>query len=52
MGKFIDMSGWIMSEHGIPESRITVIDRAPNQGKHTAWNCLCNCGAKTVIRGD
>lgn len=52
MGKFIDMSGWIMSEHGIPESRITVIDRAPNQGKHTAWNCLCNCGTKIVIRGD
>jgi hypothetical protein len=30
MGKFIDMTGWKMSEHGIPDSRITVIDKAPN----------------------
>lgn len=52
MGKFIDMTGWKMSEHGIPDSRITVINKAPNQGKHTAWNCICECGADCVIRGD
>ena len=52
MGKFIDMTGWKMSEHGIPDSRITVINKAPNMGKHTAWNCLCDCGASVVIRGD
>lgn len=52
MGKFIDMTGWIMSEHGVPDSRITVINRAENQGKHTAWNCVCECGNKIVIRGD
>lgn len=52
MGKFIDMSGWKMSEHGVPDSRITVVDKAPNQGKHTAWNCICDCGTKCVIRGD
>ena len=52
MGKFIDMTGWKMSEHGVEDSRITVIDKAPNQGKHTAWNCLCDCGTSVVIRGD
>ena len=52
MGKFIDMTGWKMSEHGIPDSRITVINKAPNQGKHTAWNCICECGTDCIIRGD
>ncbi len=52
MGKFIDMTGWKMSEHGVPDSRITVINKAPNQGKHTAWNCICECGTECVIRGD
>lgn len=23
--KTIDMSGWVMKEHGVPESRVTVI---------------------------
>ena len=27
MGKFIDMTGWVMKEHGIPDSRLTVIKR-------------------------
>lgn len=52
MGKFIDMTGWKMSEHGIPDSRITVINKAPNIGKHTAWNCICECGTECIIRGD
>ena len=52
MGKFIDMTGWKMSEHGIPDSRITVISKAPNQGKHIAWNCICECGTECIIRGD
>lgn len=52
MGKFIDMTGWVMREHGISDSRITVINRAENQGKHIAWHCLCDCGNQTIIRGD
>lgn len=52
MGKFIDMTGWKMSEHGIPDSRITIINKAPNMGKHTAWNCICECGNECIIRGD
>ena len=33
MGKFIDMTGWVMKEHGIPDSRLTVIRRAANRDK-------------------
>lgn len=27
MGKKIDMTGWIMAEHGVPDSRLTVIKK-------------------------
>ena len=54
-----DMTGWNMWEHGVPDSRITVICQADDyidlQGKHYAqWICSCNCknNAKTfVVRG-
>lgn len=52
MGKFIDMTGWVMKEHGVSESRLTVIDRAPSKDKHVFWNCVCECGTKLTIRGD
>ena len=50
MSSFIDMTGWRMSEHGVPDSRLTVMKRAPDvikkDGKHeTAWWCLCDCGS-------
>ena len=41
-----------MKEHGVPESRLTVIDRAPSKDKHVFWNCVCECGTKLTIRGD
>lgn len=28
--------------------RLTVIARADNQGQHTCWLCLCDCGEKIV----
>lgn len=48
MGKKIDMTGWIMSEHGVPDSRLTVIERAEDyirpDGYHvTKWLCECSC---------
>lgn len=52
MGTFIDMTGWIMKEHGVPNSRLTVLERAPNQGRQVCWNCICDCGKQLVIRGD
>ena len=30
MGKFIDMTGWKMWEHGVPDSRIIVVERGPD----------------------
>lgn len=55
MAKCIDMTGWVMSEHGIPESRLTVVARAQDHvnasGRKTImWKCKCNCGSlKEVI---
>ena len=46
MSRFIDMTGWVMKEHGIKDSRWTVIEQSkdvvqPN-GKHIKmWNCIC-----------
>ncbi len=56
MGKFIDMTGWRMSEHGVPNSRLTVIERAedtfsPKGSRITNWKCKCDCGKIKVIQG-
>lgn len=43
-----DMTGWVMSEHGVPDSRLTVVKQVedyidPN-GNHVAqWLCKCSC---------
>jgi hypothetical protein len=49
MSKLIDMTGWIMSEHGVPDSRLRVIERAedyitPNGCVKAQWICECMCG--------
>ena len=51
MSKKIDMTGWYMPEHGVPNSRITVIKYNPNYAKEkklsrhdTFWDCKCFCG--------
>lgn len=44
MGKFIDMTGWVMSEHGVPDSRLTVIKRiGSNNHNEALWLCECSC---------
>lgn len=44
MGNFIDMTGWVMKEHGVPDSRLTVIDRAGTSDDGKAlWLCECSC---------
>lgn len=54
-GRFIDMTGWKMWEHGVPNSRLIVKKRIENKigknGKKQAqWLCECNCGSgKDVI---
>lgn len=44
MGKMIDMTGWKMWEHGVPNSRIIVLAPAgvSNDG-HIEWLCECSC---------
>lgn len=51
----IDMTGWIMSEHGVPDSRLIVIEQAedyvnPTTGKHVVqWLCKCNCNEHRYV---
>lgn len=49
--KLIDMTGWVMKEHGVPNSRLTVIERVENKGKKVMWKCKCSCGKETIING-
>ena len=50
MGKFIDMTGWVMSEHGVPESKLTVIRRVENDDRGCAqWLCECACADHNQI---
>lgn len=49
-----DMTGWIMSEHGIPDSRLTVIKRVedyiqPSGRRVPQYLCKCNCGSGKEI---
>ena len=45
-----DMTGWKMWEHGVPDSRLTVIEQAEdkvctNGVRKAQWICECNCGS-------
>lgn len=57
MSRFIDMTGWVMKEHGVKDSRWTVIEQSedavqPN-GKHIKmWNCICECGKIESVNGN
>ena len=48
------MTGWVMSEHGVPDSKLTVVERVDDyispSGKHDSrWRCICDCGKETVV---
>lgn len=49
---FIDMTGWNMWEHGVPNSKITVIQQLPSEGGHALWECKCNCGNPKTFKVD
>lgn len=51
MGQFIDMTGWKMKEHGVLDSRITVIEKNTQKYHPVEWWCLCECGKKFSARG-
>lgn len=49
-----DMTGWIMSEHGITDSKLTIIcqdeDYVSPNGKHYArWLCQCGCEEHKMV---
>lgn len=50
-----DLTGWNMWEHGIPDSRLTVVKQAddyirPNGKRSAQWLCKCNCGNCNLIK--
>lgn len=54
----IDLTGWKMWEHGVPYSRLTVIEKAgqyvsPGGLKEPLWLCECGCSEHTrlTLRG-
>lgn len=55
MSRFIDMTDWVMSEHGVSDSKLTVIGRADdyirkdNKGNIVRWWCRCNCGNPELV---
>ena len=59
MGNKIDMTGWIMKEHGVPDSQLIVIkenkkykDDNNIKSAEAYWDCLCNCGNIKTIAGN
>ena len=49
--KFVDLTGWKMWEHGIPDSRITVIKRVgSDKHKNIIYLCKCTCGKEFTTR--
>lgn len=40
------MTGWKMSEHGVEDSKITVIKRSLENKGGTTWDVVCECGTK------
>lgn len=55
MGKKIDMTGWIMSEHGVSDSRLTVLyEVEPHYtsggNRQVQYLCRCSCGKELVVK--
>jgi len=56
MAQKIDMTGWIMKEHGVPNSRLTVIEEDYEYKKihnlkstYAYWKCKCECGNMCIV---
>ena len=54
MPRKIDMTDWVMKEHGVPDSKLIVISedtsKKSNKGE-VYWNCQCECGNIISIKG-
>lgn len=44
-----DMTGWVMREHGVSDSRLIVLERVEDKGRHSCWLCQCSCGSKPFV---
>lgn len=58
MGKKIDMTGWIMKEHGVEKSLLTVLEEEKDYAyknnlkkKGSYWKVKCLCGNEKIIYG-
>ena len=58
MAKKIDMTGWVMKEHGVPNSLITVLTEDTEyqkihnlKSRAAFWRCKCNCGTMFSAAG-
>lgn len=49
--KKIDMTGWKMNEHGVPNSRWTVLREGQFKGHQRYWVCQCECGTIKEVQG-
>lgn len=52
-----DMTGWKMWEHGVPNSRLTIIKQvedhiSPNGERRPRWLCQCSCGSEPFVASD
>lgn len=54
MSKFIGMTGWIMKEHGILDSKLTIIEQDYEKKSSKGelyWKCRCECGNIVSLKG-
>jgi hypothetical protein len=49
--KKIDMTGWKMNEHGVSNSRWTVLREGQFKGHQRYWFCQCECGTIKEVQG-
>lgn len=45
------MTGWVMAEHGVPHSQLTVLKAMPSEKNKSKWLCRCSCGTEFVTNG-
>lgn len=49
-----DMAGWVMAEHGVPDSLLTVIEQtddyiSPTGIHYSRWKCMCSCEKHNIL---
>lgn len=51
--KLIDMTGWVMAEHGVPDSRLSVVQASNSCAADgtVKWICRCSCGTTCIVSG-